>query len=168
VAIVLGLLRPALADASATKLWKNINEWSIKIDSSLGDTCYMTKISMNGHYIRAQLSDSLEVFHFAVGKPEWTFIERGKFYDISIQFGDQNAWHGQGYGIWFDSMPAYLFYVGFAERRAERFIKEFSYMNKLRLSRKNEPVSTIYLEDTFSAMKELFACQESMFSGKIQ
>lgn len=156
----------AISWSRAIEAWESkSNGWSIKIEESLQDGCYMTKLVANRYYLRAQFSTSSDIFQFAVGNSRWNFIEQGALYDVSIEFGSQSNWQGKAYGTWFEEMPAFLFYVNFDDRRAEGFITDLTHNYSLKIKFMNDITPDIPLVDVYDAMKQLIRCQRSMLNG---
>lgn len=147
--------------------WKdNVKGWTIKVDPSLSDACFMLTSYEGGAALRAQFNMKDDVFQFIVIDSAWQSLESGKLYDIKVQFGTLDPWIGLASVYRFDDeVPALVFDVSFEGEKAKLFIEEFMRMTGVRIYYAGDVIANLSLSGTYAAMQEVFACQSAMLEG---
>lgn len=166
--LTVGLTMGAYTADGETYTWReDVRGWFIGVDRTIGDGCYMVSIFEGGTRVRAHFHPGNETFAFVVGDPDWRSIEGGKYYPMSVQFGNRSPWTGNGLGWWWDQdLPSIIMEVPFSDAdRVDNFIEEFMRMTSVRVSYQGSVVAHLSLSGTFAAMLSMFECQSEMMSG---
>lgn len=147
--------------------WKDsVKGWTIKVDRSLGDACFMLTSYEGGAAIRAQFNMKEDIFQFIVIDGAWQSLESGKLYDIKVQFGTLDPWTGLASAYRFgEELPALVFDVSFEGGKAELFIEELMRMTGVRIYYAGDVIANLSLSGTYAAMQEVIACQSAMLDG---
>ena len=95
-------LRSAQAD---TLKYSTVGAWSIAVDPSLGNGCFVSAGFKGGTSFRLgfDMRESTGAgFYTLLGNVKWRSIEYGKNYPIKMRFGNEPAWEGNATGFSFD------------------------------------------------------------------
>lgn len=165
VLLISALVSGEVQAADETVLWKeDVRGWTIKVDRTTDNGCFMFASYEGGSILRAQFDMNDGTFDFFIGNSDWRSIEYGKSYDTSLQFGSRKPWKGEAEGYWFGSeTPALLFSLSFGdEGSAVTFIEEFMETTSLRVRYEGKQIANLSLKGTYAAMQEMFSCQQAM------
>lgn len=144
--------------------WKDdVRGWMIRVDPTIGNGCFMLTEYDGGTYLRVQFNPSTDNLDFIIGDGDWRSVEKGKLYELSVQFGNRTPWAGDAEGFWFgDNTPALMMSVPFHDDRAKSFMEEFMRMSDVRVKYEGSEIAHLSLSGTYAAMQEAIACQIAM------
>ncbi|WEX76168.1 hypothetical protein PYH37_004447 [Sinorhizobium numidicum] len=142
-----------------TKTWKQVNNWLVASDPSMGDSCYIATsydgdiILRMGFYPRG--SENMAFVSF--GSPDWRSIEADKSYDITMQLDQGRRWPAAAIGFQTDGLKHLV--VNFSN---VDFIDDFVRRNFLKVSFGGRAIANLSLKDSRRAASEMFKCQEAV------
>jgi len=160
---ILAIAGVAIMSVSAkAETWRSdVRGWYIGIDTSIGGGCYMLASYDGGTLIRAHFNPQNDTFGFVVADPAWRSIEPGKFYPMTVRFGNRAPWSGEGVGRRFSGeLPAIVMELSVADgNRVDKFIDEFMRMTSVSISYDQNEIARMSLSGTFAGMLAVFECQ---------
>ncbi|WP_181592360.1 hypothetical protein [Rhizobium tropici] len=154
LAATLLLAMPVFAED--TLPWKNVNGWSIFVDPSMGNACYMATTFDNGVGLRFGFNflGKEPLLYLSIGNMDWKSLEVGKDYPIQVQFDDNPVWTATAFVT--DMSGVKFLNITTADTN---FAKEFSHKLALRLSFQGKFVTGVRLTGSAAAVSELLNCQ---------
>lgn len=155
-ALALGFSLPATAQE--TDLWKNVGNWEISIDKTIGNGCYALASWVGGTVLRIGLNPQKNNFYTLIGNDAWTSLEDGKTYDIAIQFDSRPRWDVKANGLKLGSGGTVYLH---AQSTKFEFIDEFMKANRLKLSYGGKEIDVLKLNGSSRAFQEVRACQKA-------
>ena len=87
-----------------TYLWKESGDWTIRIDPTLGNKCFIFASYPSSEdwpgksFIRAGINEDNESAYMMIYSSEWKSLEIGKIYEIKIQFDKEVKWEADAVG----------------------------------------------------------------------
>jgi len=90
-AFALGIT-PAQADDKAP-LWSQVGSWTVRVDPSQGNGCFMTAKFTNGAVVRIGLDNNRRGY-WVIGHYEWASLVPGRSYAIRVVFDNMAAFNG--------------------------------------------------------------------------
>ena len=99
----------AFSDSRADETFEyaTVGAWQIRVDPTLGATCFMMAEFVDGSVLRVGHEES--VVHVILGNPNWRSIEYGRVYPIELAVGDREPWSGDSVGFSFDPPESQAF-----------------------------------------------------------
>jgi hypothetical protein len=148
-----------------SEVWKeNVQGWSIYVDKTVDNGCFMATTFEGGTRLRAQFNPRADNFALVVANPSWESINPDKFYDLTVQFGNRTPWDGEASVLVFSNMNGLVLEVGDDEAIGE-FVNELMRMTSVKISYRGEQIANLSLDGSYKAMEEVFACQAAMNAG---
>jgi hypothetical protein len=150
--------------AEESPIWKeDVRGWTIAVDTTIGNGCFMYSSYEGDTYLRIQLNPEIDALQFIIGDLDWRSIEPGKLYPMEVQFGSRSPWTGEGLGFWFgEGTPSLVLDVPFEGERANTFIDELMQMTSVIVGYEGRQIANLSLTGTYAAMNEVIACQVEM------
>jgi hypothetical protein len=155
--------------ADEAVVWKeNVRGWTIKVDRSLSNSCFMYAAFDAGGVLRAQFNVQQSNFQLMIGDEDWRSIEHGKIYPIEVEFGNRGAWTGDAVGFEFSEggWRTLVFSVPLEGDRAFEFIREMQQERFVTVDYENSEIMRLSLSGTFAALEELKVCQVTMLDAQ--
>jgi hypothetical protein len=149
------------ANANDAPLWKEVGQWTVKVDPTLGNGCFLFALYEKGTVFRIGINSESDVGYLILGNSEWRSLERGKDYNIRIQFDDEVPWEAIATGIDLDAGTAFLY----AEFSKTEFFQEFATKHVVEFHYSNKLIARLSLRDSYEALEELHRCQRAMWSS---
>ena len=158
------LLSAGAAAAQDTVTWKDdIQGWSVAIDRTIDNSCFIISGFENDLFLRFQFNASQENVQFIVANIQWDSLQNGEDYDMEVAFGDLDAWSGMAKGHrWNDILPSLVMSVPIADQQASHFMKEFTEMDRVRVSHGGSEIANLALAGASEAIASMLDCQVSM------
>jgi hypothetical protein len=151
----------SLAKENKYILWKQVGNWTVAADASLGNACYTTITFVGGVSIRLGFNsqNSPQPVHLAISSPDWSSIEAGKDYNVAWQLDDNPPWASIASGVDFGTTKGLWSNVD-----APNFIDEFVRKHGLKLYFNGNIIASMDLRDSGAAARELAVCQKAIDS----
>lgn len=151
------LLAPVAAQ-SETIPWKEIAGWTVRMDPSTGNACYVTTAYEDGTVLRLgfEFSDNDRLLYFSLGNSKWKSLEDGKEYPVRIQFDSETPWDAKASAITVDSFT----HLKVNTRNAD-FVTEFSKKLVIRAFHGSKQIVSLRLRGSSKAIDEMLACQQA-------
>lgn len=159
ISVSLVFATPAAAVDSV--LWKTVNGWSIYMDPTMGNACYVSTVYEGNTILRLGFDFSREpkTVYFALGNPAWKSLEPGKDYPIKIQFDNQPVWDATANAIEFS---------GFNWLRVAttdyNFASEFARKLSMTAAFNGRQIAALRLKGSAKAIDEMLICQQTVNS----
>ena len=159
VLVIGSLLVASPVCAAQSILWKSVGGWSVLMDPSTGNGCYVTIAYEKGTTLRLGFDFSRQQrgIYLAFGNGNWKSLEPGKDYPIEIQFDRNPVWNATAQAIDFGGvnfLSVFTTDVNFAE--------EFSRKLGMRATFNGREVAALALKGSALAVSEMLACQEAV------
>ena len=121
-------LTTTAAAAQDTVTWKeNIEGWSVAIDRTINDSCFIISGFEDDLFLRFQFNATQKNVQFIIASVRWDSLKTGQDYDMEVSFGDLDAWSGTAKGHrWNDILPSLVLSVPIADHQASNFMEEFT------------------------------------------
>lgn len=156
-------LGPVLVSAappqSETILWKDLPGWSIRMDPSMGNACYVSSIYEDGTVVRLGFNflNNVRQLYFSIGNAKWKSLEAGKEYPVRFQFDNNTPWDATASAINMDSMN----HLHVNTKDAD-FAQEFSKKLGLRAYYGGKQIVALRLKGSSRAIDEMLNCQATV------
>lgn len=149
---------PALAD-DASPLWKAVAGWKVRVDTTLGNGCFIHATFKGGTGFRIGFDAQEGGAYIILTNPDWRALENGKEYEIDIQFDSEEPWTGTATAMQFaDGEPAML-WLGFDDADLYR---EAMRKTSVEFRYGGQRLAYLSLSGTYAALQEMLACQIAM------
>lgn len=159
----LSLVAVAARASEKPSIWKDdVKGWSIRVDSSIGDGCFMSGTFKEGTALRVQINPSAKRLQLLIGNAKWHSIADHKKYALAVKFGNRPAWTGNASGMHLGALPMLLLNIGTKKGYADAFAKELMQANFVRVTFHGKQIAKLSLNGTYAAMQEVYACQKEM------
>lgn len=159
VALV-ALLLSGATKADESLEYATVGNWSIAVDRSLDNGCFMAVSYTDGPWFRIgfdRREDSS--FYIMLGDEKWKSIEYGKTYRISITFGRKPKWEGPATGFSFsppDNEGILILYID--KGQYENFLKEAMEERHFVAHYEERVIGNFSLKDSFRAGIKMIEC----------
>lgn len=145
------------AAATAARVWRTVGTWSVYVDRTLNDGCYLASRFTNDTVFRVGVGAGEDAkFYVILGNPAWRSLREGAKYHLTFAFDAETPW---------DAPVTVVELAGFEYLMANfsdtRFWREFAGSRRLVVTRSGKPVTSLSLEGAASAFQELVRCQKS-------
>lgn len=156
--IILGVASTGANARDAVK-WKRVGSWSILVDPSVGNGCYLTATYVSGTSFRFGFElGAKPQFYVILGDPEWKSIEEGKEYNISLRFDDRKGWAWTALGTKMTDGSIVLY----GQATSSDFFSELARSHILFAIYKRQVIARLQLKGSFAASRELLKCHDAM------
>lgn len=148
--------------SAGTRLWRNLGVWSVHIDPTLADGCFLSAQFNNNTFFRVGFDATKQgKYYILLGNPGWTSLRKGNQYDLTFQFDSEPPWDVPVTVVDLGSSPFLL--STFSD---EKFWVEFALAHRLDVSRNGKFVTAISLDGTSTAFDELLRCQKAQLADR--
>ncbi len=161
---VCALLLAGTAVAEDTVTWKdNINGWSVAIDRTIDDSCFIISGFEDDLFLRFQFNATQQNVQFIVASIRWDSLKNGEDYDLEVAFGEQEAWAGTAKGYrWNDILPSLVLSVPIEDQQASHFLREFTAMGTVSVVHDGSEIANLALAGAAEAVASMMDCQAAM------
>lgn len=148
-------------DDKKAPVWRQVGNWTIAVDSSMQNGCFMFGSWNNGTVFRVGVDRrSKDGYYLLFSNPDWTSLKKGQTYDLQFQFDSRSPWTGPTSVIDLGDNADFL-YATFDD---PSFWNEFSNSAELDISRDGKSVTQMMLPGAKVAFDELATCQRAQDS----
>ncbi|MEZ2128876.1 MULTISPECIES: hypothetical protein [unclassified Sinorhizobium] len=157
--VIMSILCAAPAHAVETIPWKDVGGWSVLLDPSLGNACFVSTVYEGGTTLRLgfDFSNAQRSIYLALGNPNWKSLEPGKDYPLKIQFDGNPLWDATARALTF-SGTNFLSVV----TSDPNFADEFSRKLAMRATFNGKQVAALRLKGSARAIDEMINCQKAV------
>lgn len=143
--------------SSETVLWKEISGWSIRMDPSMGNACYVSSVYEDGTVLRLGFNflNSNRSLYFSLGNAKWKSLEAGKEYPVRIQFDNNTPWDATASGLEIDAV--HHLHINTHDAN---FAEEFSRKLSIRAFYSGRQIVALRLKGSSKAIDEMLKCQD--------
>lgn len=160
-AAILALTIPAAFTAAAQDSihWKDVGDWTISIDPTLGNGCYATASWQSGTELRIGRDPEADNFYMLLGVDLGIWLEAEQTYELGIKFDRRASWDVNMRGMQFN--PGERVFL-IAQSKKNIFIREFQRSLKMKISYRGRAIDTLSLTGSSRAWNEVEVCQKAM------
>lgn len=133
--------------------WKDVNGWRIAVDTTVGNGCFMSTIFDGGTVLRFGFLKNPNGAYISVGNANWTSLEPGKSYNVSIQMDNETAWNSNATATKI-GLPTLV-----ARTDKSDFVAELATKHTLRVSFNGRQVVKLSLKGSYAAVLAVIECQ---------
>lgn len=147
----------ALPARSETILWKDVGDWTIRMDPSMGNACYVSTSYEDGTILRLGFNflGNTGRLYFSLGNAKWKSLEVGKDYPIRIQFDKESPWEATASVIEIDTIRHLHL-----NTQNTNFAQEFSRKLGVSAYYAGKEITSLRLRGSSKAINEMLACQD--------
>ncbi len=158
----------AHTDSREAPEYATVGGWTIRVDTSLNDSCFALVTYEQGTVFRLGLDLTGEQIYIIVGDPNWDSIEYGKDYDIQLAFGERDEWDANATGFSFDPPEDQPYWAATVrvENGIDDFYEEFMREHYVTFYYEDEVIASLQLTDSYKVGLKLLECQEHITSQK--
>lgn len=148
---------PSVTSNSETSVWGKAGLWTVYVDHSLEDGCFVFASFTNETVFRVGVNrQSGGHYYVMLANPAWRSLKVGEEYEVQFQFGRNSPW----------KVPTTAKEMGESIALMSNFTDaafwtEFSNSNQLEVTRQGKAVTKIDLAGSKAAFDELVNCQKS-------
>lgn len=153
--LLLGIVPAALAEDSAN--WGVVRGWTIGIDTTIGNGCFIYAPFEDGLFFRLGFNPNDDNAYVVFGNHDWQSIKTDRTYAVEMQMGRKAKWSGNATGGRIDGIPALI-----VTSTDEDFVIEIASQNYLRAWFGSTQIANISLKGTMAAIQEMINCQQAM------
>lgn len=157
IAMVLFAATPA--SAAETVLWKEVSGWSVLLDKTMGNACYVTTGYEDGTVLRLgfDFQGPKGALYFGLGNVNWKALEPGKDYPVKIQFDNQPVWDATASGVRVGEMN--FLHISTSQ---SNFADEFARKLSVRAYFNGRQIAALRLKGSSRAIDEMLECQKTV------
>ncbi|KEQ07025.1 hypothetical protein [Pseudorhizobium pelagicum] len=139
--------------------WKEVGGWSVLMDPSLGNACYVSTAYEDGTVLRLgfNLSSAEGSIYIALGNENWKSLEAGKDYQIQIAFDAETPWDAPARAMELSGINWLN-----VQTTDTNFAAEFARKHTMRATFEGRSVAMLRLKGSSKALDEMLACQEAV------
>lgn len=143
--------------ASSSVDWKKVGPWSVMVDTSLNNGCFIMAQWELGTILRLGFDPRpTPSYYVMLADERWKSLKIGETYEMLLSFGKESPWKVKAKGI--DMSGTAALYVDFT---GEAFWAEFDRNDSIHLQYDGKTVANLALKDTAIARREMVACQKT-------
>lgn len=158
IACGLTFLAPSPASAQDTPLWRQIGQWQIRVDASLGYGCFLVGSYTRGTVLRIGIDQQNGNGYVMVGNETWRSLQVGGQYDLALRFDNNSPWRGRATARRIGNGDMVFLYLSFDRAR---FLVELARRNNMTIYYQGNVVTTLPLHGTNAAVQEMINCQRA-------
>lgn len=159
--VVAAALAAGPAAAQDTEQWGTARGWDVRVDSSMGDGCFVLAGFEDGTVFRLGFDRTDDSAYLMVGNDDWSSIEEGKDYALEIRMDRAAPWEAPATGVRLDGSPFLFIPLDEAD-----FVDEFMRKHTLAIDYDGTAVAHLSLEGSSAAIVEMVECQEKVDRGE--
>jgi hypothetical protein len=146
---------PIASAKSKPMVWRQLDYWTVYVDSSLSNGCFLFGSFKNQNAFRVGINRTSGGYYILLGNPAWESLKAGQEYDVQFQFDAHSPWNVPTVGL---KMGDYIYLKGIFDD--SNFWTEFVNSSALEITRNGQPVTRMAFSGTKAAFNELVACQK--------
>ena len=148
------------AAAQETEHWGTARGWDVRVDSTLGNGCFILAGFEDGTVFRLGFDRTDDSAYMMVGNDDWGSIGEGKDYELEIRMDRASPWSAPATGVRIDGSP--FLYIPLDEAD---FVEEFMRKHTLAIDHDGDEVVRLSLEGSSAAIVEMVECQDKVDRG---
>lgn len=160
--LMAGVMTLAMAGAAVAKdspKWSQVGPWSIFVDQSVGNGCFMSS-GYSGTFLRVGFNNTEHSSYFLIGNAAWQSLEAGKQYEVTGQFDDGVLAHWNAYAVNFGG--ATFLRVSFNSPSPTEVMTVFGQRLNLKLFYHGRILANLNLNGTAAAAAETINCNRQL------
>lgn len=157
------------AMAAKSPLWKQVGPWNLRVDNTIGNSCFMVGMySGQNTILRIGFDNLTSSVDLLIGNPNWTSLVDGQVYEIGAQLDDgtMQQWHAVGKTMG-DAGVVYL-RVSFMSQNMWQVMQTFAQRSNMKLWYRGQMLASMNLNGTAAAIAELINCEHQFYTGNQQ
>ena len=162
---LLGCATPALADGGPSAEFRKVGAWDVRIDSTLGNGCFIFASYPSGDILRVGIDNSQAApsAYMFVGNTAWKSLVNGLSYTLSFAFdgGLMFDWQGAAMTLGTDSKL-----LDFKFDNAQ-FLNALASHETMRVFYQGKLLTALNLPGAQAALQTLTECQHQFGVGRV-
>lgn len=135
-------------------LWDTVNGWDVRVDTTLGASCFVLQVYDGGTALRLGFNKLDGNAYIMLGDDHWNSLEEGKTYDLELQLDNEGVWDAPASVT--EIGTANFLYIMFSDvdllnEIAERHVFEARFRGK--------SIARLSLKGSYAAVQEMIQCQ---------
>lgn len=163
LALLAAVPRISFAD-DETVLWKEVGGWSVAVDKSLGNACFVMTSFEDGTVFRVGFNfiEKDNPFYILMANANWKSLEEGKQYPIEFYL-DRSKWTADASAVDLDGTKA--LWINFKDTG---LIGEFARKLSFRVDFNGKRIVALSLKNSVKATDEMLVCQKAVNAAVAQ
>lgn len=154
--VITTVVTPQAKKTSETEEWRKVGSWTVMVDHTLGDGCFLLAGFDNDTVLRIGVNrNSNGGYYVLLGNGAWKSLKAGEQVNLQFQFDNNSPWTGTATGVDFGENVV-LLKENFTK---SSFWNEFVNSKVLEVTHDNRQVTKLQLTQAKAAFDELVACQ---------
>jgi hypothetical protein len=144
--------------------WRQVGDWTIGVDTTLGDACYALNAFTDGTALRIGFDNTNAEWPWYImfGNDAWQSLETDVEYEMSLKFDNETPWSGPAVGVPMGDM-VFLHMLG----ADVEFFDEFILKDQVAISYDGRTVATLSLAGSARATEALLDCQDEQDAANV-
>lgn len=139
-----------------TELWKRVGSWSVYVDPSLVNGCFLYTTYDDDTVLRIGVNrKAKDSYYLLFGNDKWTSLQVGNNYDVQIQLDNNSPWNASTVAKQMGDSTVLL-----SNFTSPVFWNEFIASTGIVITRNGKSVARLSIANTKAAFDELVACQK--------
>jgi hypothetical protein len=157
VACLMVATAPAMA-AEAVK-WSEVDGWSVLMDPTMGNACYVSTAYEDGTVLRLGFNflGPQGALYLALGNQNWKSLEAGKDYPVVIKFDTETPWDAVATAMEFSDINWLTI-----QTTDMGFAGEFAAKHSLLATFEGRQITKLRLKGSSKAVAEMLNCQDAV------
>lgn len=143
------------AKPKAPVFWKKAGGWSVAVDPTIGNGCFLLARFVNDTTFRIGIDSTSDDYYMMVANPKWKSLKTNEKHALKFEFDDQGPWDVSMTVA--DMGGEKVLISKFGEKR---FWAEFVKASDLHVRRGDSSVTSISMAGSSQGFAELIKCQE--------
>jgi hypothetical protein len=154
---------PVLADQNDSARWSTVGPWSIMVDRTLGNGCFMLgTYTTSNTILRVGIANNSHSSYFVIVNPAWASLEVGKVYPVVGELDGQQAnWHATARKLGTLTVLS----VDFSEPSPDEVLSVFGRTVGFKLHYQGQVIANLRLNGTAAAAAEVVNCNHQMLNA---
>jgi hypothetical protein len=153
--IAFGIITPCWSDETIE--WSHSGHWTVMIDPSAGNGCFIIGSYTNGEIFRVGLDNTRKSGYVMIANPAWRSLQLGRSYRLSLQFDKESPWEGTFSAI---AMGNTIALVNYFDKGS--FLRDIADKDAVTIYFEGRFVANLPLPGTDDAVRALIDCQDKV------
>lgn len=160
MAMVVAIL-PTSLFAEQSVFWRNVGNWGVYVDRSIGDGCYASTNYRDGIHMRVGYNPNQNGYFILMSNDSWRSMNVGDVYNINFVYSRNDTWHGDMEVKAFGNGEKYLV----MNNVRQGFVSDFMRKRSVDIRYQGRSLGYLSLRGSSRAFQETTNCQYAMGRG---
>lgn len=156
------------AMAVKAPFWKQVGPWNIRVDGTIGNSCFMVGMySGQNTILRIGFNNLTNSVDLLVVNPNWTSLVDGQTYQIGAQLDDgaMQQWTALGKAMGDPGHQTIYLRIPFLRENMWQVMQRFGQRYNMKLWYRGQMLASLNLNGTAAAVAELINCNQQFYTS---